>query len=161
MLALACSIHQFSINFVQSQSPSELNFISTTINTKSKKIQAQRTALLTMAVAQLQNEKFTETVHSGRLFPHCNTIRTCQLISTSVPKPHMNSSHSIEQITSTLITKTESMNKLQAYVKVWPFTTITCFGTSAPLAGSSYTKLIKHAKIQLIWKWRWLITLKF
>lgn len=61
-------------------------------------------------------------------------------------------------ITSTLITKTESMNKLYAYVKVWPFTTITCFGTSAPSAGSSYTKLIKHAKIQLE-SARWLINI--
>lgn len=48
--------------------------------------------------------------------------------------------------------KTESMNNLQAYDNVWPFITITCFGTSAPPAGSSYTKLIKHVKIQLIRK---------
>ena len=38
------------------------------------------------------------------------------------------------------IYKSNLMHKLQTHLKVWSFTTPTCFGTSVPSSGSSYIK---------------------
>jgi hypothetical protein len=55
----------YTLNLAQSQSLSAANFISTTISTKSANIEAQWTALFRPDVAQLQNDKFIETLRNS------------------------------------------------------------------------------------------------